>query len=516
MKRLSKSELRDHVPAGVFTFTDAELDEYFRLTEFIFDLLEPLEATPPPPAGNIEATREPGRRPTPEEDPLNAIIRWCRVKASGEGLLAGKRIGLKDNISVGGVPLTCGSAVLRDYVPKTDSVLASRLLEAGAEIVAKTNMDNFAWSGSGDTSHYGPIRNPIDPSRNASGSSGGSAAALYYDTVDITFGTDNGGSVRLPAAWCGVLGLKPTFGLVPYAGIMGMDQSYDYVGPLARTVDELALALQAVAGRDEADARQYVVAIPDYVRAVETAPNDLSGVRIGVLKEGLDPGAGVEESVATATTEAVARMSELGADVKEVSVPGHLGAGSLLFTSIIEGQTATLSGFGNGYHWTGQYSEELATALSDGLKHFGDDLPPQVKVVTLIGQYLRSEYSSTLYARAQNLRHALRRAYDEVFEDVDFILMPTQPALPDQYVADYSLADRVLNGWRHAGNTGVFNITGHPALTMPAAEAEGLPVGIQIAGRTLDETSVLRFAKTYEGTFDWLPNAPATSAAPAL
>jgi amidase len=516
MRRLSKSELRDYAPDGVFTFTDAELDEYHQLTEFIFDIVEGVEATPPAPIENVEAQRDPGRRPTPEEDPLNAIIRWCSVKAPRDGLLAGKRIGLKDNIAVGGVPLTCGSAVLQDYVPEADSVLVTRLLEAGAEIVAKTNLDNFAWSGSGDTSAFGTIRNPVDPTRNPSGSSGGSAAALYYDAVDITFGTDNGGSVRLPAAWCGVLGLKPTFGLVPYAGIMGMDQSYDYVGPLTRTVDDLALALQAVAGRSEADARQHEVPVPDYVQAVAAAPDNLSGLRIGVLQEALSEAMGVEDSVRSATLEAVERLAGLGADVKDVSVPGHLTAGSLLFVSIIEGQTATLNGFGNGYHWLGQYSEELARALGNGLKNFGDELPPQVKTVTVVGNLLRSEYSSTLYARAQNLRRSLRQAFDKVFEDVDLIVFPTQPALPDEYVADYSIAERTLNGWRHAGNTCVFNITGHPALSMPAAEAEGLPVGVHLAAPMLDESSLLRVAKTYERAFGWLPEARATSGAKAV
>jgi amidase len=290
--------------------------------------------------------------------------------------------------------------------------------------------------------------------------------------------------------------------------MLGHDQSYDHPGPLARTVDELTLALQAVAGNDETDPRQArQVEIPNWVDVVRDAPDDLSGIRIGVSKEGLDPAGGVLESVAAATHEAVARMAELGAEVKEISVPRHLGAGSLLFVCLIEGQCATINGFGNGYHWKGRYSEDFPAALVRNLQDHGQQLPPQLKVVSLMGEYLRRETFSTLYAKAQNLRHVLRREYDEAFGEVDFVVMPTQAALPDEYVEDYTLAQRVLNGWRHAGNTGVFSITGHPAITMPAAEAEGLPVGIQLAAPYYNETGLLRFAKTYEQAFGWVPKA---------
>lgn len=196
----------------------------------------------------------------------------------------------------------------------------------------------------------------------------------------------------------------------------------------------------------------------------------------------------------------------LGATIREVSVPQHATAGQLLFVSLIEGQCATLNGFGNGYHRKGSYSEELAIALGTGLKSFGNDLVPQVKVVSILGQFLRTRYFSTLYAKAQNLRPPLRAAYDAVLDEVDFILTPTQAALPDTYVSDYSLADRVLNGWRHAGNTGAFNLTGHPALSMPAAEIDGLPVGIQIVGRSFGEAAILALAKTYEKAYGWMPH----------
>jgi amidase len=507
MKRLSKEELRRYVPNAIYELREEELDEYFQLTEFIFDQLEPFAETTVPRSPVLPATRDPGRRPKASEDPWNAIVRWCWAQADADGILTGKRVALKDNIAIAGVPLTCGSEVLQGHIPAEDATVTERLLRAGAEIVAVTNMENFAMSGGGDTSHYGPILNPVDPTRTASGSSGGSAAALHYDGVDITLGTDQGGSIRLPAAWCGVLGLKPTFGLVPYTGILGIDQSYDHVGPLARTTDDLARALQAVAGRDEADPRQGDVVLADYTAAVAGAPEDLSGATLGVLSEGFDARAGAEEPVVHAVRAAVERLKELGADVKEVSVPEHLTGSALFFVSVIEGQTATIAGFGNGYHWRGRYSEDTAVALGEGLRRSGDALPPQVKVILLVGEFLRTEYFSKLYARAHNLRHALRKAYDAALETVDFLVLPTSTELPHRYVRDCSLSERVRSGWTMGGDTAVFDYTGHPALTMPAAEAGGLPVGVQIVGRMHDEARIIALARTYEAAYGWLPRS---------
>jgi amidase len=505
LRRLKKSELQKYVLQETFSLPDEELDEYFRLTEFMFDSLESFAASPPALVSNIPALRDPGRRPTRDEDPYNAIVRWCTIRADVEGSLSGKRIGLKDNMAIAGVSLTCGSQVLQGYVPQVDSVVAERLLKAGAEIVAVTNMDNLAFSGGGDTSHYGPTLNPIDPTRTASGSSGGSAAALHYHGIDITFGTDQGGSIRLPAAWCGVLGLKPTFGLVPYAGIIGIDQSYDHVGPLARRAEDLAVALEAVAGSDESDPRQTGVVKDQYVEAVANAPDDLKGVTLGLLIEGFDTAVGTETSVAEATRTVIERMRELGAEVRDISVPEHLSAGGLAFVCFIEGTTATLSGFGNGYHWNGRYSEDLAIALGKGLKASGNELPPQLKLVLLLGNFLREHYFSTLYAKAQNLRATLRAAYNRALEEVDFLIMPTSTELPHEYVPQCSLSERVLRGETMVGNAAVFDMTGHPALSMPAAQADGLPVGVQVVGRMFSDAQVLGLARAYEKSCAWFP-----------
>jgi amidase len=512
MKRLSRRTLRNYLPRDVFTIADEELGEYLRVAEVVFDALEPFAAASGTAGPNIEATRELGRKPTEDEDPYNAIVRWCRVKAEEEGILSGMRLGLKDNIAIAGIPMTCGSRALRNYVPGEDSVLTNRLLAEGAEIVAVTNMENFAMSGGGDTSCYGPILNPMDVTRTASGSSGGSAAALYYENIDITFGTDQGGSIRLPAAWCGVLGLKPTFGLVPYTGIMSIDQSFDHAGPLARTAEHLALALQAVAGKHDSDPRQGWVMVTDYQKAVTGGESRLEGVTLGLVKESLDPRAGTEDLVRDALLSALDRLCELGATVKELSIPEHITGVGFFFALIIEGQCATLDGYGNGYHWRGKYTEDLAMAFRENLRKHGDELPPQIKLIWTLGRFLRQEYGSTLYARAQNCRRALREAYDAAFRDVSFLILPTSTELPHAYIADQSIGERILAGWTMGGNSAVFNYTGHPALSMPAAEASGLPVGVQIVGPMFSESAILRLAKTYEGAYGWLPRRDAAGA----
>ena len=201
--------------------------------------------------------REPGERPSAEEDPLNAIVRRCRVRAEGcEGILSGQRVAMKDSVAIAGIPLTCGSAILQGFVPSHDATVTDRILRAGGEIVCITNMDDLAFSGGGESSWYGPTRNPFDPERSAGGSSSGAAAALSYDGIDLAVGCDQGGSIRTPASWCGVVGLKPTHSLVPYTGIAGIDATFDHCGPMARTAKGAALLLQAMAGPDPGDPRQ--------------------------------------------------------------------------------------------------------------------------------------------------------------------------------------------------------------------------------------------------------------------
>src|SRR5437763_389604 len=231
--------------------------------------------------------RDPGYRPTEREDPLNVFIRKCRVAGADHGPLRGKTIGLKDHISVAGVPLTFGSHLMDGYVPDFDATIVTRLLDAGGTIVGKLKMEEFSWGGPGlsGVGDYGRPLNPHNREHVTGGSSSGSAAAVAGGEVDVAFGGDQGGSIRLPAAWCGIVGLMPTHGLVPHSGVFGLEPSIDYVGPMARTVEDVATALACVAGPDEYDPRQAHVpaSLPAYTAALSRG---VGGLKIGILAEG--------------------------------------------------------------------------------------------------------------------------------------------------------------------------------------------------------------------------------------
>ncbi|HEY1367275.1 MAG TPA: amidase family protein [Gaiellaceae bacterium] len=500
-RRPDLDELKRLAGEHGFAIRPDEEAQYAILADAILGILDGLEAQEAADPGPVEATRDPGRPADREEDPLNAIVRWCSVSADVEGPLSGRRVAMKDSIAIAGVPMTCGSRVLRDFVPTVDAVVTDRLLRAGAALVAITNMDDLAFSGGGDSSFYGPTLNPFDPTRTAAGSSGGSAAALHYaDRVDMSLGCDQGGSIRAPAAWCGVLGLKPTHGLVPYTGIAGIDQTYDHCGPMARTVADTAALLQVIAGADPSDPRQHDVPERDYVGAVERAPDDLSGVRVGVVEE-----AGAEPDVAKAFEGAVERLSALGASIERISLPEHTQAGGLAFASFVEGMFDLMTSGGNGYAWKGRYWPELADALGPGLRDYADDLSAQVKLTLVLGTLLRRERFGALYAKAQNLRPWLTASYDRALAGVDVLAMPTTPGLPHEVAPDLPLADRVLRGWAMLSNTTPTDMTGHPALTIPAAAASGLPVGVMLVGPRWADDRLLALAATYERRHGWTP-----------
>lgn len=510
LSRITIERLRSLAGSWNFDLDDEEAEQLGAVADDLLALLDALDAEPPAAARNVPAVREAGERPSSDEDPFNAIVRRCRVRALEPGsALAGMRVALKDSMAIAGIPLTLGSRVMDGFVPETDAVVVQRLLEAGAEVVAITNMDDFAFSGGGDSSAYGPTLNPFDRSRTAAGSSGGSAAALWYDGIDAALGTDQGGSIRAPAAWCGVLGLKPTHSLVPYTGIAGIDATFDHVGPMARSVEDVARLLGVIAGPDPSDPRQVGNAAPeDFVRAVADAPDDLSGVRIGLVAEGLGEAVGTDPAVAEAIDGVVARLRELGAEVIDVSVPEHETAGAVAFAGFIEGMTALMTGGGNGYGWRGRYSPDLAEALAEALRERANGLSPQIKVTLMLGRHLNETRRGAVYARAQNARPALVDAYDRALSGVDCLLMPAMPGLPHVVDPGMPLHERIMRGWGVLANTSPTDMTGHPSLTMPAAEAGGLPVGAMLIGRHFEDARQLAIARTYERAYGWAPSAP--------
>src|SRR3990172_5063994 len=411
-------QLRDLAQANYFELNDEEVAAFQSLLPGMFAALEALEQAPSnlPPIKYRE--RDAGCRPSREQDPLNAIVRRCSVKGAKSGKLAGKRLGIKDNVCIAGIPMTCASLVLDGYVPNIDATIITRILDAGGEITAVLNMDNFAFSGGGDTSAYGPTRNPHNPEHLAGGSSGGSGAALYYDGIDLTIGGDQGGSIRIPSSWCGVVGPKPPHSLVPYTGIVGIDATFDHTGPMGRSVDDVALLLEVIAGKDPMDPRQYDVPVQPYSQALGKA---LRGVRIGLLREGFGT-PGFDPQVDAKVRAAIQSLRELGAQVQEVSVPAHLEAGGIIWALLAEGMAALVYGNGVGYHWSGLYNESLANAMGKSIQAQGQDLPAQIKFTVMVGAYLNRAYHGRLYAKAQNQRRTLRAAYDRVLDQVDVLV----------------------------------------------------------------------------------------------
>jgi amidase len=504
--RIQPDELHELARSWGFSLEADEAEQLLAVAEAVFQSFDLLDSQAHSSVAPVEAIRDPGRSPEAGEDPLNAIVRFCRVRAEGcDGALSGIRLAVKDAVAIAGIPLTCGSRILQGYVPAEDSVVADRLLRAGAEVVAITNMDDLAFSGGGESSWYGPTRNPWDARRTAGGSSSGSAAALFYDGIDAAIGGDQGGSIRAPASWCGVLGLKPTHGLVPYVGIAGIDQTFDHCGPLARTAAGLAALLEAVAGPDEGDPRQRDAAAADYSAAVDGAADSLAGTRLGVVAEGFAEEIGVEPETAEAVREAIEHLRALGAETVDVSLPEHLQAGGIAFIGFVEGMTNLMESGGNGYSWRGRYWEDLAPALAAGLQDHAQALSPQLKVTLIAGRWLRSRYAGALYAKAQNLRPWLRAAYDRALADVDALLLPTTPWRAHELEPETPLADKVLRGWANLSNTYPTDMTGHPALSLPLAEAEGLPVGVMLVGRHFDDARLLAIAAACEQTLGWAP-----------
>ncbi len=251
-----------------------------------------------------EATREPGRPPTADEDPYNCFIRRCTVNGKADGALSGLNVGLKDNISVAGIPMTLGSRFMEGYVPLIDATVVTRLLNAGVNVKGKLNMDEFSHGIFGfgtDPQSYGRSLNPHAPEYLSGGSSSGPAVAVASRAVDVAFGGDQGGSIRVPASWCGIVGLKPTHGLVPHTGVIGIDPVIDHIGPVGRSVMDVARILECIAGSDDYDRRQ--VGAPSALRYASGLATGIRGVRIGVLREGF----GDEE--ADPDVEAVVRES---------------------------------------------------------------------------------------------------------------------------------------------------------------------------------------------------------------
>jgi amidase len=420
-------------------------------------------------------------------DPFNAWITHCVVEG-GNGRLNGWDVAVKDNIAVGGIEMTCGSQVMEGYVPPRNATIVDRLLEEGARIVGKTNMDDMAFTGNGHSSAFGPTLNPHDDTYLSGGSSGGSAIAVLTDEVDVALGGDQGGSIRAPAAWTGIVGHKPTHGLVPYTGCVGIENTIDHVGPLAPDVETAAQTLTVIAGRDSADPRQPA-SIPTEVYE-DVLTGDVSELSIAVVSEGLDRPEH-DERVNQSVRAGLDTLESIGATIEEISIPIHSDAMDIYTVALAEGFVATVSGEGVGHNWKGRYNTSWVEAFGKYRRAQGGDFPPSVKLTLLAGAYTSKRYHSKYYAEAMNLREELTRVYDECFDEFDLVAMPTTPQLAHEWVPDQNRFEFVANAWGNLTNTVVFNMTGHPSLSVPVDPVDGLPVGVMLTGDHFSDATVL-------------------------
>ncbi len=452
----------------------------------------------PEPLPAIKYPRDSGYRPGPEENVLNAWYWRCSIKGPSGGKLSGKRIAIKDSICVAGVPMMNGSPLLEGYVPELDATIVTRILDAGGEIVGKAACEDLCVSGGSHTSRYGPIRNPHHPEFSAGGSSGGSAALVASGGADLAIGGDQGGSIRMPSSWCGTVGHKPTYGLVPYTGAFPIEMTLDHLGPIARTAADAALLLEVIAGRDELDPRQpSEVPVQPYSQLLG---EDLAGMRVGVVAEGFGWEGMSEPDVDDLVRRAAHELRRAGAEVSEISIPWHR-VGLHLWTVIgVEGSyRLMITGNGMGTGWRGAYYGGMFEAFARARKAHGAELALTAKLYLLLGEYLQERYHGRYYARGQNLARTLRAAYDTALGQADILIMPTTSMkavrLPP---AEISIRDYYARSSEMSPNAGQFDVTGHPALNVPCGMSDGRPVGMMLVGRHWEDAIVLRAAHAFE------------------
>lgn len=443
--------------------------------------------------------RDTGYRPDKKENPLNAFVTKCEVRGAGSGPLSEYEVGLKDNVALAGVEMTCGSKLFEGYVPSFDATIVTRLLDAGATITGKMNMEDMAFSGSGELSATGPVLNPHDTDYIAGGSSSGSIAAVVNGDVDVAIGGDQGGSVRIPAAWSGGVAHKPTHGLVPYTGIAGLGRTFDHTGPMATSVKDCARVLNVIAGEDPYDPRQGAVSTEDYTQALNADPSELT---IGVIEEGFGHDES-EDAVDGTVRDALDNFADAGAEIQELSVPMHLDGLPIWNGIAIEATAATINSEGIGHFSDGYYDTQFMEAFGNARRSRADDYLTTLKLTLVLGQYLSDEYRSHYYGKAQNLSRDLAAKYDAALDGIDVLALPTTPQTAykrEDELERLEVIDRALS---MLTNTAPFDVTGHPALSVPAGTADGLPVGLMFVGEQFDDATVMHAGHAFEQNHDW-------------
>ncbi len=423
---------------------------------------------------------------------VNALLRFDSARApqaGGQGILAGVPVAVKDNICVSGLETTCASKILKGHVPPYDAAVIEKLKAAGASIFGQCNMDEFAFGSSSESSAYGPVKNPWNLDCVPGGSSGGSAAAVAAGLVPAALGSDTGGSIRQPASFCGVVGLKPTYGRVSRYGLIAFGSSFDQIGPLTRTVEDSAIMMNVIAGHDHRDSTSASNTVPDYTKSLR---RDVKGLKIGLPKEyfieGIDPE--VEKSVRAAAEV----YKKLGAEIKTISLPNTEHSVAVYYIVAVAEASSNLGRFDGveyGLRVPAATLKEMYQETRDA--GFGREAKRRILLGTFV---LSAGYYEAYYLKGQKVRTLIRQDFEKAFNEVDVILTPTAPS------AAFKIGEKSndpLSMYLSDIFTIPVNLAGIPAISIPCGfTSKNLPIGMQLMARPFDEETIFRASYTFE------------------
>lgn len=500
VKRPSRDQIRAASQRLGLSLDDTDIAEFANMIgDTVDEYYLPLDEIPDY-LPEVKYPRTPGHKPGPEENPLGAWYVKSTISGAKRGKLSGKKIVIKDNICVAGLPMMNGSSTFEGYVPDVDATVVTRILDAGGTILGKAHCEYFCFSGGSHTNAAARTLNPYNRAHCTGGSSSGCAALVASGEVDMAIGGDQGGSIREPSAFCGIYGMKPTYGLVPYTGAFPIEMTLDHLGPMSASTQDNALLLEAIAGLDGLDPRQSTPKPARYTRAIG---DGVKGMQIGIVQEGFEHDAS-ESDVDDAVQTSAEIFQSLGAKVENVSIPMHKLGMAIWVGIAVEGSHAQmLKGNALGNNWRGLYVTSMLEAHASWPEK-ANSFSEILKLGALCAEYIHSEYQGRYYAKSQNLNRKLHKAYDEALSRYDLLLMPTvpikAPKLPPRIP---TRVEDMSPGFIPIINTAPFDCTGHPAMNVPCAMRDGLPVGMMLIGKYYDEFTIYRAADAFEHAVDW-------------
>jgi len=430
---------------------------------------------------------------------VNHNLEKIQNNSSNNKKLAGIPVAIKDNICIKDELTTCSSKILKNFRPPYDATVIKRLKQEGAALLGKTNMDEFAFGSSCETSCYGPTKNPWDLSRIPGGSSGGSAAAVASDEVAFALGSDTGGSIRQPAAMCGVVGLKPTYGRVSRFGLIAFASSLDQIGPITKTVEDAALVMNIISGYDKSDSTSYDVEVPDFTKSLV---NNIKGVKIGIPDEYFVEG--MDKEVEKAVKDAIKLLEGLGAEIKRISLPSTKYAVSTYYLIAPAEASSNLARFDGVQYGLRKKADRLGDMYKlTRAEGFGEEAIRRI----ILGTYsLSSGYYEDYYLKAQKVRTIIQEEFKKAFNEVDCIITPTSPTVA------FKLGERIndpLKMYLSDIFTIGANLAGIPAMSIPCGfNSENLPIGLQILANLFNEGAIFKVAYTYQENTGWHKRKP--------